>query len=146
MSKKKFETVEEAVKHIAEVEADLAEEKKAHKATKEQLSKVEQAFEQNDKAYKELLDKEKEAHETAKSNLEAAKNELEEVKKISKEAIDNANAQVKKLDKNVYGTVKGDKYVINFGVDGLSKEELKEDSKKLEKLVKIGSKAITKVK
>jgi len=119
MSKKKFETVEEAVKHIAEVEADLTKEKEAHKATKEQLSKVEQSFEQSDEAHKELLDEEKAAHEATKNKLEAIETELEEVKKISKEAIDNANDQVKKLDKNVYATVKGDKYVINFGVDWL---------------------------
>lgn len=57
------------------------------------------------------------------------------------------NSKLEELDKfeDIIVTIKSSKYRINYGVDGLSKEELKSDKKLLEQLVAKQSGALTKV-
>ncbi len=68
-------------------------------------------------------------------------NRADEAEKVALEI----NSKLEGLEKyeDVVVTVKKKKYVINFGVDGKSKEELKEDNKLLERLVEIQSGALT---
>lgn len=98
-------------------------------------------IEEATKAYGELEAK----HEAEEKSHEATKNELKQAQEVAKDAIDKANEAIEKSDPNTYATVKGSKYIINFGVDGLTKDQLKRDGAKLSKLVNLGSGALTKV-
>ena len=138
MSKKvEFKTIEEATTAYEKAVADLAKEKEAHSTTKSELTTAKEAAKGVKKAAEDLA-KEIEAHNGTKSELETAK-------KVAQDAIQSANEAIEKADPNIYATVSGSKYKINFGVDGLSAEELKSDKTRLAKLVKIGSGALTKV-
>lgn len=93
------------------------------------------------------LNDEKKAHDETKRLLEKEKKRADDAEKVATEAVEDANkvlATGKPSKPTV--TVKGKKYEVKFGVDGLTKEELAQDTKKLEKLVSIGSGALKLVK
>lgn len=104
------------------------------------MAKEFKTLEEAIKAYTEIegkLSAEVEAHKITKKNLADAES-------IAKDAVDKANeALANQKDEGVIVAVKGKKYRINFGVDGLTKEELKGNAAALEKLIKKGSSALT---
>lgn len=77
-------------------------------------------------------------------SLQNALNDKEIAETTALEAIQKANTSPEESKKT---TVKigTDKYEIVFGVDGLTKEELAKDSKKLATMVKKGSAALIKM-
>lgn len=74
--------------------------------------------------------------EVAKLNKRA-----EDAEAAALDAIEKVNSSANSDDVTV--TVDKKKYLINFGVEGLSKDELKENTDLLKKMIKNGSAALT---
>lgn len=124
---KEFKTVEEALAHIAKQDEALAALGTA-KAT---------AVAEATAAKAEVIKITKERDEAVKDAAEA--------QEIAKSAVEMANASAAS-NKSTDITVKvgGVKYIVAFGVDGLSKEDLAKDTEKCAKLVKRGTAALVK--
>lgn len=74
-----------------------------------------------------------------KTKLVAAEQAQAAAEEIASDAVKQANETLKIVPQELYVTVSKKKYKILFGVDGLTKEELKADTKKCELLIKRGS-------
>lgn len=80
---------------------------------------------------------------TQAGQIATLQQEVIEAQQIAEDAVNAAN-QLSTAQPNELTVKVGNKtYIINFGVDGLTKQELAEDQELLKRLVKIGSGAIT---
>lgn len=77
-----------------------------------------------------------------KDQLKNALKGKEEAESIATDATGRLSKLEETLPKKLTAKVDKKEYEVLFGVDGLSKEELAEDKKKLAELVKFGSSAI----
>lgn len=125
---KEFKTIEDAQKAFDSVNEKYAAEVESHKKTKAALAEKTKS-----------LEAEKEAHKATKKELKVAE-------EIANDAIAKANQALSEASsEGVVVTIGKAKYRINFGVEGFSKEELKDQKELLAKLVKAGSGALSAV-
>lgn len=129
-----FKDLEEAQKAFNELNKKHDAEVKAHATTNGKLEKAVSDM----KGVRDIL--------TAESNAHAkTKEELKTAQEIAEDAVSKANEAIEKSDPNVYVTFNKEKYRVNFGVNGKTKEEVREDKELVSKLVRNGSGALTKV-
>lgn len=120
----KFETVEDAAKHIELLNKKISD-------SEGTIKKLE----------KSLTDK-TELETTLKNGLEKALKEKSDSDSIATDLLNKLQTIEDSLPKKVKAKVAGKSYEVIFGVDGLTKEELAGNKEKLEILVKSGSSAI----
>lgn len=101
-------------------------------------------IEEAQSAYDKIVEENKTLVANNAALEENLKSEIKRAAEAEKVAIE-INSKLEGLEKyeDIFVTVKKKKYKVNFGVDGKSKEELKEDAKLLERLVEIQSGALT---
>lgn len=98
-------------------------------------------LEEAQKGYDSLLASKKETDKKNSDLIKSLTKRAEDAELTAKDAIQKVNAAPVVNDNSV--TIDKKKYRINFGVDGFTKEQLKDKPDLLAKLVKIGSGAIT---
>lgn len=86
------------------------------------------------------------SNKSLKEENKALKSEIKEVEKAAEEAIALANeSPAAEGQKDVTVTIKDKKYVVVFGVNGLTKEELAENKALCADMIKAGTAALVEV-
>lgn len=125
---KEFKTIEDAKKAFDSVSEKYAAEVELHKKTKAALTEETKS-----------LEAEKKSHQATKAELKVAE-------ELAQDAIAKANEALSEASQEgVFVTIEKEKFKINFGVEGFSKEELKDQKELLARLKKAGSGALSKV-
>lgn len=125
----------------SEVAAATNQEKRAILITK--LIAGLKHYEQNpDDAAKAVISAKDAEISELKSQLTEALQGKDDAESAAQEAIDFANSKGSNAAQELTVTLAGKKYKIVFGVDGLTKEQLKDDTELCASLVKKGSAAL----